>query len=241
MALSDALKSRVNQFAAAAATAAVAGAATGEAEASIHVFDVNEVVSLSNSVELVAIDTGFQIEFFANGSSTYASQCFWGRLGNLSFINYDSGNDPARWGNNVLIGPGAQNGNESEGGYADHSWEAATSSKTVDHSLVYTYYNDPDYSYYQWAFKGTKGFLGIRFSLNNDFYYGWVEILRNDDPGYMGITIERWALEDEANTPVTTPSQISAVPEPTSLGIWALAGGAAGLRSMRRRRRSTKA
>jgi hypothetical protein len=53
------------------------------------------------------------------------------------------------------------------------------------------------------------------------------------------VHIDRWALENSPNVFVTTPGS-SPVPEPATAGIFALAAGAAGLRSLRRRNRKTE-
>ena len=75
------------------------------------------------------------------------------------------------------------------------------------------------------------GYIGFRFDNgadNGDFHYGWVRA--TGDASGTVLTLNEWAYEDQANTPITAP----AVPEPGSLALLAMGAGA--LATYRRRK-----
>ncbi|MGK0189228.1 MAG: hypothetical protein ACI9R3_005045 [Verrucomicrobiales bacterium] len=88
-----------------------------------------------------------------------------------------------------------------------------------------------------------SGFVGVRFKIGADTHYGFVEVSINDPyiddgggwpgSGTNAAVIGAYGFESVANTDV----HVTAVPEPSSLGLLAL--GASGLTLMRRRRKAT--
>ena len=82
-------------------------------------------------------------------------------------------------------------------------------------------------------FLGDSGFLGYQFLLAGDTHYGWAQIFIHP---HGAVTLERYAYETVANTPITTPP-LSPTPEPSSIALMLL--GAAGLAAYRRKRKNT--
>jgi hypothetical protein len=74
---------------------------------------------------------------------------------------------------------------------------------------------------------GTPGFVGIRFLIGGDTHYGWAEISR-------GVNAEATLHSFGYNTTPDEAALTGAIPEPSSILLFAV--GAAGL-AMRRRRR----
>jgi len=220
---------RLARFSTLAAAAAIGG---GEAaHAGVVVWNVNQPIPGTGSVDLTAsFNTAFDINFKSSGTGGgSADRYFWGPNNNLDFINYSSStnNDPARWGSNVLIDAAAQAGNASAGGDTNHYWYDAITSQTSSHDLQNN-----------WT-DGTSGFLGIRFDAGGgNFHYGWADITA-DGNGVM--TVNRWALETDAGVGVLTGQAGAPAPAPGTLGLMALAGGAGGLRLLRRRRKEQAA
>ena len=240
MTVSETTKARFKMLAAAAAAVGGGAASGDDAEAAIFTAAVNEVIpasSTKNPFVLNAFDlspslsSDFKISFMA----WYGDGVFFGLENNLSFINYysASNDDPARWGSSVVIDAGAQQGVASAGGYTPHQWYRAKNSSTTSNDLVASGGGG------NWSGQGTTGFLGIRFIDGADFYYGWVQITNHDSNSAV-FTVDSWAMESDAGTGILTvasgAASGAAVPEPTSLGLFALCLGAAGVRSQRRRR-----
>jgi len=93
-------------------------------------------------------------------------------------------------------------------------------------------------------FKTANGFayLGVEFNIDGALHYGWVHLSActpdfftdcagGSDPS--SITIDSFAYESAANTPITIPG--TATPEPSFLPLLAL--GAAGIGAFRARRK----
>ncbi len=206
---------RVATYSALASAAILASPA---ADAAVHIWDVNQTISPAAFFEAASFNGAFSIGFASSaGSEGPLDRYFWGPSNNLSFINSSYfANDPARLGAGIVVGsaiPGSQTGH----------WYRASSAQVASHDIQY-----------QWA-PGDQGFAGIRFGYGSAYYYGWVDMTMNPDET---VTVNRWALDDVADAPVTTGA--SPVPEPGSGAMLALlALGAAGLR--RRRQSATSA
>ena len=82
-------------------------------------------------------------------------------------------------------------------------------------------------------------YLGLIFDVGGDKYYGWMDVTLNayvEGIGGDTIVVNRFAVEDAANTPILAGDTVgggSAVPEPGTLGLLVL--GATGLAALRRR------
>lgn len=74
---------------------------------------------------------------------------------------------------------------------------------------------------------GGNGYLGFRFEDEGTTLYGWAEITVGSTS--EGFTLERWAFDDSGDA-----IAVGQVPTPGTLGIAALALGAAGIRSSRK-------
>ncbi len=197
------------------ASAVVAGSA--ETDAGVVSWTVNQVITPGPfTVMLTApIDGNFRINFGSAGNgTTLGDRYIWGPNNNLSFVyQYNGPNDPVRLGGGTAIDN-------------NRSWFHATSFSNTDHDIQR-----------YWS-PGDTGYAGIRFEAGpSAYHYGWVEMTMLSDGR---VRIDSWALEEQQNVFVTTPSGApsGAVPEPTSAGIFALAAGAAGLRALRRKNRT---
>ena len=95
------------------------------------------------------------------------------------------------------------------------------------------------------AFEGnfagaTEKYVGFRLHLssNEDLVYGWVKLSilgdLDDYPSNGDIILHEWAYESTPNTPIAAGS--AAVPEPTSLAIFAMGG--VGVAAWKRRRKA---
>ncbi len=221
--------SRLSSYARIAAVPTVAGAAvtglTGHAEAGLQIWSVGQALpqnqASSQDLQLAAtFNAAFKINFFGSGPG--GDQVFWAPNNNLSLINYSTGNDPAIWAATVLIGANALDGVASIRGSTSHSWYRATSSRTTSNDI------------HKQIESGETGAFGIRFEDSGDYYYGWVEV--SEDANGI-ITVERWALEDTANTAAQyTPGGGGGGGAVPGLGgLAALAMGAGGVRSRRSR------
>ena len=209
------------------ATGVAVAVVPGQATAGLQIWNVGQALPQISSSSPASLDlalqatfnTAFQINFF--GTGTHADQVFWAPNDNLSFINYSSssGGDAAIWMNTVLIGADALNGVGSNFGYTFHAWYQASSLHSTSNDLQYV------------IRPGETGAFGLRFVDSGDFYYGWAEVSMDAD---QIITVERWALENTANTTAEySPAGSTAVPGLG--GLAALAIGAAGVRSRRQR------
>lgn len=194
------------------ASAVVAGST--DSDAAVVSWTVNQSITPgSNTVQLNAsFQPAFQINFGSsgNGPGSLGDRYLWAPNNNLSFV-LRGYNDVQRLGTNQLVD-------------ATRPWYRAQDSATTSNDIQGGW------------LPGDNGFAGIRFLSGSDLYYGWVEMtmLANGV-----VHIDRWALENSPNVFVTTPGS-SPVPEPATAGIFALAAGAAGLRSLRRRNRKTE-
>lgn len=86
----------------------------------------------------------------------------------------------------------------------------------------------------------TEKYVGFRLHLssNEDLVYGWAKLSilgdLDDYPANGDIILHEWAYESTPNTPITAGS--AAVPEPTSLAIFAMGG--VGVAAWKRRRKA---
>lgn len=191
------------------ALASAAMLASPAADAAVQIWNVNQTLGPAAFFESASFNALFSIGFASSGTNLSVSdRYFWGPNNNLSFID-DGGNNPTRLGGGIVVSsvvPGSQTG----------AWSHARSSQTSSHDIQGA-----------WT-PGDQGFAGIRFDDNGNYHYGWVDITMNPDET---VTVNRWALDDAAGAPVTTPG---AVPEPgTGAMLALLALGAAGLRRRR--------
>lgn len=79
------------------------------------------------------------------------------------------------------------------------------------------------------------GFIGFNFSIGNGTQYGWMRVTMDGGPSHT-LTVQEYAFADVGES--IQVGQIDAIPEPSSLG--ALALGAVGLVTLRRRRRAAQ-
>lgn len=211
------------------ATAPCVAMAAGQASAGLQIWTVGQALPQVNSagspasmdLQVVAtFNSAFKINFF--GTVAFGDdQVFWAPSNNLQFINNsDSESDPAIWRNSVLIGADALNGVASNVGSTIHAWYGATT--------VHQTYHDINSN----ISAGETGAFGIRFVSGADYYYGWVEV--SEDANGI-ITVERWALENTANTAAQYSGSGGAPAVPGLGGLAALAMGAGGVRRKRSR------
>lgn len=194
------------------ATAAVA--CSSSADAAVYSQVVGQTLSNSSTISLNAssLDPSFSPSFQVNfrNSGNPGDRYLWAPAAPMDFIN-NPGNDVGRLGANVLVSSVP----------AKNAWWRAQNFQTTSNDIQLG-----------WATDGDTGFAGIRFLSGSDFYYGWIEMTRL--PG-GNIRLDSWALESTPNLGITTPGGGGAVPEPASVGLYALAAGAAGVRALRKR------
>jgi hypothetical protein len=84
----------------------------------------------------------------------------------------------------------------------------------------------------QWP-SGSRGFLGLRLTLNANNYYGWADVtLNNVDESAPGeFTLHSYAFDTVAGQAITAGQ----VPEPGTIAL--LVTGAAGIAALRRRKK----
>jgi hypothetical protein len=92
----------------------------------------------------------------------------------------------------------------------------------------------------RWNGSGViRGFLGVRFMFSGSNHYGFFDVSYDNNPNSASgmLTIHGWAVEDAAETALTTgPTDAAEIPEPgtvATLGLGLLALGAAGIRRKR--------
>ena len=84
----------------------------------------------------------------------------------------------------------------------------------------------------------TSGYIGVQFPVGGSNYYGWIQyqgssLIAGSSPG----TIIDWAYDDTGALFHISPPPNGAIPEPATIGLGALALGAAGVARLRRRRK----
>jgi len=89
-------------------------------------------------------------------------------------------------------------------------------------------------------FHGASGYLGVQFFSDaaTQTHYGWVYLTASEDIANLtsSVTVSGWGYEDTADTAIDAGA--TAVPEPSSMALFAL--GAAGIGAVLRRRRSVR-
>lgn len=155
-------------------------------------------------------------------------------------------------------------GHDADGGYSGISYAVATASAVAGNGAVGSFYASAGASsnsasaglsfasgpLYLWDgsgfigsqfVAGTTNFLGVQFDVGGATHFGFVELFVSDDANPNGaatsnvVTIVNYAFQDQAGDAAHF-EQPPAVPEPGSLGLFAL--GAAGLAMFRRRKAS---
>ncbi len=198
---------------------------------------VNHTVTVGNSHTLTAgFNAAFQIKFradFYDTQSISAGSTARFSGANLQFINRSSAlfsGAVARWGSGQTIGSSAGAGQSSALGTTNHAWSAVQENPRP--ILFMNSYGNV-MGAYAWQGAGDTGFVGIRFVDGTDFYYGWVQITKNNDAN-ADFTIDAWYVSDTANQAViagaTAPPAVPGIG-----GLAALACGAAGVRRRRTR------
>ena len=86
--------------------------------------------------------------------------------------------------------------------------------------------------------NGVDAYMGLRFSISGQTHYGWALVnarlyVAPSDDGIAEVKVKQYAYESLAETSLLTGQTSSAVPEPSSLALFAL--GAAGIVVARRR------
>ena len=91
--------------------------------------------------------------------------------------------------------------------------------------------------------SGIPGFVGV--AINNTAHsgteYGWIRLMftnTNSVPGLLQVV--DWAVNTTANQSISAGQGFIATPEPGTLGLTLLAGGAAAIAALRRRRVASK-
>jgi hypothetical protein len=80
---------------------------------------------------------------------------------------------------------------------------------------------------------GDRGFLGLQLVVGTDTFFGWADVTLNnlDGSGIGAFTLHGYAYDNTAGTAI----QAGAVPEPSSIAL--LVAGAAGVLTLKRRRK----
>lgn len=193
-------------------TTLAAGAATAPAvDGAIRFTDVNP--DLTASTVTWDLDNGgvedFRLEVGVNGANEKSNLVpIVG--GNASGIALSPNNNADRMAAGEIIGGATPFSN-------------ATDTKTL--------FDEGAPANYDWS-VGSRGFLGLQINLLGNTHYGWADVSINPaGVNSFNHTLYGYAFEDVASTAILA----GAVPEPSMATL--LVAGAAGVASMRRRRR----
>ena len=86
-----------------------------------------------------------------------------------------------------------------------------------------------------WDPNLAAAYLGVRFDISGSAHYGWAQLTVDvNNGGPAGVNLVDYAYEDQAGVGISAGQTASAVPEPSSLALFAI--GAAGLMALRRKR-----
>ena len=85
---------------------------------------------------------------------------------------------------------------------------------------------------YYGAFRGSPGYIGVRFDKNVRLTYGWIAFVASED--VTSAVITDWAFESVGDSAHAGDRGEGVVPEPSGLAL--LAAGAAGLAALRKKR-----
>jgi hypothetical protein len=192
------------------------------------------VVTGSTPVTLTAgVDSQFQITFRAEFNDSLAT--WYGSTArfsgaNVQFIRRSGAGAVARWGSGKTIGSSAGAGQSSILLDTNHAWSVVQANPRP---ILFMNSSGNVMGAYAWQDAGDTGFVGIRFADGADYYYGWVQITKNNDAN-ADFTIDAWYVSDTANQAVIAGS--TAPPAVPGIGgLAALACGAAGVRRRRTR------
>jgi hypothetical protein len=86
-----------------------------------------------------------------------------------------------------------------------------------------------------------QAYLGVAFDISGSTHYGWAQLTVDANFGFpsnASITLIDYAYESQAGVGIEAGATASAVPEPSTLGLFAL--GAAGVMALRRKRQKAQ-
>ncbi|MFM1832723.1 MAG: hypothetical protein RLZZ461_1039, partial [Planctomycetota bacterium] len=190
--------------------------------------------TVGNSHTLTAgFNAAFQIKFradFYDTQSISAGSTARFSGANVQFIRRSGAGAVARWGSGKTIGSSAGAGQSSILLDTNHAWSVVQANPRP---ILFMNSSGNVMGAYAWQGAGDTGFVGIRFADGADFYYGWVQITKDNDVN-ADFTIDAWYVSDTANQAVIAGS--TAPPAVPGIGgLAALACGAAGVRRRRLR------
>ena len=120
-------------------------------------------------------------------------------------------------GNLLITGPGGlvpvSPGSiiSSNGSSLDPIYQWSGGTATIGGQAVF----DGEY-FYAGNFPDTNAFIGLQFQINNETYYGWMEIYNY--PDVASGKVLAWAYETSPNAPIIA----GAVPEPSAVALCVL-------------------
>lgn len=245
----ESLERRLASYGAMAIAAALGG--TNAAEASIISFTAGDPTTSTGTPVTFNLMTGavgtsttgmdFAFRFFVSGSTSTAAFLSGLTSGRSVMIETCYCPFPVNLGAGALIGPsGAFGGGGILASRYRYSYQTPTSSTSTSSSYSYRRRIAGLYTYGNFA-PGASGFVGLRFVIGPNSYYGWANITVNED---LTTTLHSFAYEACADQSIEAGASqggavcgdVSDVPEPHSAALLAL--GAAGIAAYRRKRKA---